>query len=47
MKKILYILLFAVASAITFTACTEDEVTPKTEDNSTPGGGTIDPVKNG
>ncbi len=36
MKKAIYILLFAFAAAMSFTACTEEEVTP-TELN---GGGT-------
>ncbi|WP_262898690.1 hypothetical protein [Dawidia soli] len=29
MKKIIYILLFALVSSVTITACTEDEVTPQ------------------
>jgi hypothetical protein len=39
MKKIIYILLFSFVSTITFTACTEEEVTPNTELN---GGGAAD-----
>lgn len=31
MKKILYTLLIAFASALSFTACTEEEVAPNTE----------------
>jgi len=31
MKKFIYIALFAFVSALTFTACTEEEVAPKTE----------------
>jgi hypothetical protein len=45
MKKILYILLFSIAAATSFTACTEEEITPSTElDN----GGTTasdDPIR--
>ena len=38
MKKLLYIFLFAAASAVSITSCTEEEVKPNTElDN---GGGT-------
>jgi hypothetical protein len=37
MKKIIYTLLFAFVSSMTFTACTEEEVKPSTELN---GGGT-------
>lgn len=29
MKKIIYILLFALVSSATITACTEEEVTPQ------------------
>lgn len=39
MKKIIYTLLFAFAASVTFTACTEEEVTPNTELN---GGGVGD-----
>jgi hypothetical protein len=46
MKKILYILLLVVVCAATFTACSEDEVTPKTE-NTNGGGNGQDPIKNG
>lgn len=31
MKKLLYIILFALTTATSFTACTEEEVTPSTE----------------
>jgi len=37
MKKIIYILLIFVTASVTFTACTEEEVSPSTELN---GGGT-------
>ena len=37
MKKIVYALLFAFVTAMSFTACTEEEVNPSTELN---GGGT-------
>lgn len=44
MKKILYILIL-VASAASFTACTEqEEVTPKTEDGGTGTGTVPDPI---
>ena len=39
MKKIIYIILFAFVSSVSFTACTEEEVTPSTELN---GGGAAD-----
>ena len=38
MKKFIYILLFAFTIAMSFTACTEEEVTPSTELEN--GGGT-------
>ncbi|MFZ2907045.1 MAG: hypothetical protein WAZ98_12635 [Cyclobacteriaceae bacterium] len=31
MKKLFYILLFAIVSASSFTACTEEEVAPSSE----------------
>lgn len=31
MKKLLYIFLFAAASAVSITSCTEEEVKPNTE----------------
>lgn len=31
MKKLIYILLFTVTVAMSFTACTEEEVTPTTD----------------
>jgi hypothetical protein len=41
MKKIVYILLFAFVTALAFTSCTEEEVTPSTElDNG--GGGVME-----
>ena len=42
MKKILYILFFALTLATSFTACTEENVAPKTNDGTGNGGG-IDP----
>ena len=36
MKKLIYILLFAFVSAMSVTACTEEEISPNTELN---GGG--------
>lgn len=41
MKKILYILLVAFASTITFSSCTEEEITPVNVRNG--GGGISDP----
>jgi hypothetical protein len=43
MKKLLYIVLFAFASSIAFSSCTEEEVTPTSETNSN-GGGASDPL---
>jgi hypothetical protein len=41
MKKFIYIALFAVVTAMSVTACTEEEIKPSTEMN---GGGTdMDP----
>lgn len=31
MKKLIYSLMFALVVALTFTACTEEEVAPKSE----------------
>jgi hypothetical protein len=41
MKKIIYIVLFAFTTAMTVTACTEEEVAPSTELNG--GGNPSDP----
>ncbi|MEY4931121.1 MAG: hypothetical protein RI909_1845 [Bacteroidota bacterium] len=41
MKKIIYIMLFAVLASASFTACTEEEVKPQTEGSN--GGGS--PIK--
>jgi hypothetical protein len=41
MKKIVYILLLAFASATLFSSCTEEEVTPNVELNG--GGAAMDP----
>ncbi|WP_276374347.1 hypothetical protein [Chryseolinea sp. H1M3-3] len=43
MKKIIYLLLFAIAGSLTITSCTEEEVTPTTELSRNGGGGGIDP----
>jgi hypothetical protein len=43
MKKLLYIVLFAFASSVALSSCTEEEVTPATETNSNGGGGS-DPL---
>ena len=42
MKKILYILFFALTLATSFTACTEENVAPKTSEGGGNGGG-LDP----
>jgi len=42
MKKLIYILLFAFVTAMSVTACTEEEVNPSTELNGG-GGGYYDP----
>jgi hypothetical protein len=41
MKKLFYILLLTVATSMTFSACTEEEITPRTE--TVGGGGGSDP----
>lgn len=41
MKKILYIILFALTTSLSMTACTEEEITPSKQRNS--GGGISDP----
>lgn len=43
MKKIIYTLLFAIASSLTISACTEEEVKPQS-DLSNGGGGHTDPI---
>jgi hypothetical protein len=40
MKKFLYSLLFAVTLAASFSACTDENVAPKTNEGGTGGGGT-------
>jgi hypothetical protein len=46
MKKILYVLMLALVSTLSFSACTEEAVTPKTEEaGSGTGGGSNDPIK--
>jgi hypothetical protein len=45
MKKILYILTLVAVSAVSFTACTEEAITPKTEDTSNPNPPPTDPLK--
>jgi hypothetical protein len=41
MKKIIYSILIVFVTAMSFTACTEEEVTPSTELNG--GGGPVEP----
>lgn len=43
MKKLLYIMAFAIASSLAVTACTEDEVRPSKPDNGG-GSGSLDPL---
>jgi hypothetical protein len=45
MKKLFYIIVFALVCAGSFTACTEEEVTPSSELENGGGGGSIDPIK--
>ncbi|WP_276374346.1 hypothetical protein [Chryseolinea sp. H1M3-3] len=42
MKKTIYCLLFAIAASLTFSACTEEEVSPSPIEMNGGGGG-IDP----
>lgn len=43
MKKVIYILLISFVAALSFTACTDEEVTPTTElDNG--GGGVLEKI---
>jgi hypothetical protein len=37
MKKFIYVLLLSIASSMVITSCTEEEVSPKTETDSTGG----------
>lgn len=39
MKNLIYILLFALISAMTITACTEEEIAPSADCNDNGGGG--------
>lgn len=41
MRKIIYFLLISIVTSVTFTACTEEEVTPNTELSG--GGAEVDP----
>jgi hypothetical protein len=40
MKKLIYILLLSISASLTFTSCTEEEITPSSELG---GGGGSDP----
>jgi hypothetical protein len=42
MKKLFYIIMFALTSAASFTACTEEEVTPNGTEIPNGGGNVID-----
>lgn len=43
MKKVIYIILLSFCATMTITSCTEEAVTPKTEENDNGGGGNSDP----
>jgi hypothetical protein len=45
MKKILFILAMAVVTSVTFSSCTEEVVTPKSENTAGDGSGSTDPIK--
>lgn len=45
MKKLLYTIALVFVLATSFTACTDENVTPKTNDGNNGGGGMIDPVR--
>ena len=45
MKKIIYIALLSLSSAILVTSCTQEEVKPQSELKSSGGGGSTDPVR--
>lgn len=45
MKKLFYIIVFALVCAGSFTACTEEEVAPSSELENGGGAGSIDPIK--
>lgn len=45
MKKLLYILLFAFATSMTVSSCTEEEVTPTDLSRGSNGGGGISDPK--
>lgn len=45
MKKFMYILVLAFVASLSFTACSEEEVTPKSEMENG-GGGVSDPIRN-
>ncbi|NJM25721.1 MAG: hypothetical protein HC859_09760 [Bacteroidia bacterium] len=45
MKKLFYVLMFALASGLAITSCTEEEVKPSTDNGG--GGGQIDPWEKG
>jgi hypothetical protein len=44
MKKLIYILLFAFATSLTVSSCTEEEVTPTHELRKASGGNGSDPL---
>ena len=44
MKKLMYIFLFAFATSLTVSSCTEEEVTPTTEFRKASGGNGSDPL---
>jgi len=42
MRRLIYTLLVAAATSLAFSACTEEDIAPKTETNG--GGGVADPL---
>jgi hypothetical protein len=45
MKKILYLPALAVVTSVVVSSCTEEVVTPRTEETSNTGGTPGDPIK--
>ena len=45
MKKLFYTFLLVLASVMTITSCTEEDVAPVTETNNGGGAGSTDPYK--
>lgn len=45
MKKLFYVIAFAFAASLAFTACSEEEVNPIVESGNGGGGASTDPFK--